>query len=315
MTRTTAFFLTALGLAAFAGCYTGPNSELSAPNRGANNTTDGTEPKPGDDSATPKDGAPVASTGLPCDVAKVLSSSCTDCHGRRPTSGAPNALVTYEDLAAPSKDEPGKSVAEVSLERMKDAKQPMPPDGKVSAADIATLEKWVGAGMPRGTCGGTAGPEGGADGGTSGDGGTKPADASADAATVCTSGTTWAQGAPASELMHPGKTCIACHSAMQGPPYTLAGTVYPTIHEPNDCNGASAPNLSVLIIDATGKTHTMPVNEAGNFMRVTSIPMPYRAMVVDGVKVREMKTPQTDGDCNGCHSEQGNHSPGRVMAP
>jgi hypothetical protein len=199
---------------------------------------------------------------------------------------------------------------------MKETKQPMPPDGKISAADIAVLEKWVAAGMPRGTCANAAAAmDGGAEGGATGDGGMKPADASADAATVCTSGTTWAQGTPASELMHPGKTCIACHSAMQGPSYVLAGTVYPTTHEPNDCNGASAPNLSVLIIDATGKTHTMPVNAAGNFMRVTSIPMPYRAMVVNGAKVREMKTPQTDGDCNGCHSEQGNHAPGRVMSP
>ena len=115
--------------------------------------------------------------------------------------------------------------------------------------------------------------------------------------------------------MHPGKTCIDCHSTKGGPPYAFAGTVYPTMHEPDDCNGATKPGLSVLLIDATGKTHTMPVNAAGNFFRVTSIPMPYRALVVDGSKVREMKTPQTDGDCNGCHSEWGTQSPGRVMAP
>ena len=115
--------------------------------------------------------------------------------------------------------------------------------------------------------------------------------------------------------MHPGKPCISCHSATGGPSFVIAGTVYPTIHEPDDCNGSGTGNLSVLIIDATGKTHTMPVNAAGNFTRVTSIPLPYRAMIVDGAKVREMKTPQTDGDCNGCHSEAGNHAPGRVMAP
>jgi hypothetical protein len=168
--------------------------------------------------------------------------------------------------------------------------------------------------MPRGTCG-ASGTDGGTTGGPTGDGGARAGDASADAATVCSSGATWAPGTPASELMHPGKPCLSCHAANDGPSYTLAGTVYPTIHEPNDCNGATAPNLSVLIIDATGKSHTMPVNEAGNFFRVTSIPMPYRAMVVNGGKVREMKTPQTDGDCNGCHTEQGNRAPGRVMAP
>ena len=53
----------------------------------------------------------------------------------------------------------------------------------------------------------------------------------------------------------------------------------------------------------------------GNFARVTNIPMPYRAMVVKGTKVREMKTLQTDGDCNGCHTEKGNGSPVRIMMP
>jgi hypothetical protein len=39
-------------------------------------------------------------------------------------------------------------------------------------------------------------------------------------------------------------------------------------------------------------------------------------MVVKGNEVREMKTPQYDGDCNGCHSEWGDSgAPGRVMAP
>ena len=90
--------------------------------------------------------------------------------------------------------------------------------------------------------------------------------------------------------------------------------MYPTLHEPNSCDGV-AGNVTVVIVDAAGKSHSMPVNAAGNFTRVTGIPMPYRAMVVSGTKVREMKTPQTDGDCNGCHSEQGSQAPGRVMAP
>jgi hypothetical protein len=160
--------------------------------------------------------------------------------------------------------------------------------------------------------------EGGApksDGGTDAGG-----DAGRDAGPVtvtCSSATYWDTSAPSSEYMHPGKTCIACHSAQGGPAYVIAGTVYPTMHEPDDCNGVdgTATSMTILIIDAAGVTHTIPVDESGNFKRVTSVPLPYRATVISGGNVREMRTPQFDGDCNGCHSTLGNKSPGRVMAP
>jgi hypothetical protein len=246
---------------------------------------------------------------MPCDVSGVLTSSCTECHGSLLTGGAPNRLLTYEDLSASSEADPEMTVAEVSLARMKSTKRPMPPEGKLGADSVAIFEKWIGSGMPRGTCGEepveaeTTKPA---------DGGPKK-DAAPDASSVCTSGSMVAPGTPPSALMKPGKACIACHNAAGAPHFEIAGTVYPTLHEPNDCNGVAG--VKVLIIDATGTTHTMTTNAAGNFMRVTSFPRPYKAMIVKGTSTREMKTPQYDGDCNGCHSEWGNKSPGRVMAP
>ena len=321
MTRTTFVFSFALAVAGFLGCYTGPNGDISAPAPGPGSSVDGTEP-PGSEEARSADGGPgvPAAEGLPCDVAKVLATSCTSCHGMRPKAGAPNALVTYDDLVAKSEDDPSRTVAEVSLERMKSTTKPMPPDGPLAAADVTAFERWVTAGAPKATCATSAAPDAGGPGmpppGASDGGVGAPKDGGgAPAPTVCTSGTSWVKGTPASALMLPGKACIACHSATGGPSLTIAGTVYPTLHEPDSCNGASGGGLTVLLIDATGKSHTMPVNAAGNFTRVTSIPMPYKAMIVDGTKTREMKTAQTDGDCNGCHSEQGNHSPGRIMAP
>jgi hypothetical protein len=115
--------------------------------------------------------------------------------------------------------------------------------------------------------------------------------------------------------MYPGRACGACHASQGGPSTALAGTVYPSLHEPDACVGAHSPGLRVIVVDAAGKTHTLPVNASGNFLRVTPIPLPYRAMVVDGTRVRAMKTPQVDGDCNGCHSETGSGAPGRVQAP
>jgi hypothetical protein len=59
------------------------------------------------------------------------------------------------------------------------------------------------------------------------------------AAATCTSGKTWTLGDRGSSLMHPGDTCITCHTANGGPDFTIAGTVFPSGHEPTNCNGAA----------------------------------------------------------------------------
>ena len=74
-------------------------------------------------------------------------------------------------------------------------------------------------------------------------------------------------------------------------------------------------DAKVLLIDASGGVHTMNTNRAGNFALATSFPRPYRALVIRGSNFREMKTPQTDGDCNGCHTEWGKRAPGRITTP
>ena len=119
------------------------------------------------------------------------------------------------------------------------------------------------------------------------------------------------------EWMNPGRACIACHTIMGTKPFTVAGSVYPTLHEPDRCNGVDGTGgVHVLIIDHAGNAHALPANAAGNFFSVESFPLPYRAMVVRGREVRAMATPQTNADCNGCHTEWGKAAaPGRIMAP
>ena len=56
------------------------------------------------------------------------------------------------------------------------------------------------------------------------------------AAQKCTSGNDWSSGE--GPTMRPGEACISCHSASGGPRLAVAGTVYPTAHEPDDCDGA-----------------------------------------------------------------------------
>lgn len=230
--------------------------------------------------------------GLPCDVQAVLSN-CTSCHGDPPTNMAPQPLVTYGDLVASSPM--GGSYAQRAYLRMTSTTNPMPPApaAPVSASDIATFKAWLDAGMPPGSCG--ADP--------------------LNAAPVCTSNSYWTRGDHESPLMHPGGACIDCHSqSFEAPPFTVAGTVYPTGHEPADCNGAATGQ--VVITDKNGRTITLTPNSAGNFYSNTALVFPITAKVVAGGRERVMATPQTSGDCNACHSQNGTMmAPGRVTLP
>jgi hypothetical protein len=105
---------------------------------------------------------------------------------------------------------------------------------------------------------------------------------------------------------------------MNGPDFSVAGTVYPTAHEPNDCNGVngSTTPTTVVITDTNNQTYKLPVNSAGNFYSTSNIATPYAAKVVQGTKERAMVQHQTSGDCNSCHTVSGaNGAPGRIMAP
>lgn len=276
-------FFFALGGAGVLGCYTGasihPDSTIANDAVSTEATTTGV-------------------SGVPCDVADVLARECNSCHGSSPAGGANNSLTTYEQLLAPSKTDPSKTVVQLSIERMKASSKPMPPSAPAAPADVAVLERWVAAGLPKGDCAGAVGPDYGTP-------------------VVCSSNTRWTRGDHESPLMHPGRACIDCHASEgEGPRYTVAGTVYPTAHEPDDCNGTSSASVRVVITGADGRTTTLSVNQAGNFFARTSIAMPYRAKVVSVDKVREMKGAVESGDCNACHTLTGaEKAPGRVMAP
>jgi hypothetical protein len=215
------------------------------------------------------------------------------------SGGAANRIMTYEDLVAPSLSDPSVSVAEMSATRMADAKKPMPPSG-VATAGAGVLSKWVAAGMPKAACADPATPA--------------PSDTTNyNTPTVCTSGKT--SSSRKGSTMDPGQACQSgrCH----GGDFDASGTVYATAHEPDNCNGTSA-TMQVVFTDANNKSYTTNVDSTGNFY--TSFPstfkMPYTAKVVSGSKTRVMVGPQTNGDCNACHTLKGTqNAPGRVMAP
>ncbi|HEY8075412.1 MAG TPA: hypothetical protein VIF62_14910 [Labilithrix sp.] len=238
-----------------------------------------------------------AATGLPCDVQQLLENRCIGCH----LGPSPPALLTYADLMKPSSD-PSKNLAQRSLERMQSTSSPMPPAPAVAptAAEITTFQAWVTAGTPMGTACTTTPPA--SDGGTT----TTP--------TVCTSGIT--KTGSEGSTMRPGEACITCHTMRGGPAFSIAGTVYPTAHEPNDCVGVAGGGLTVVVTDKNGSTINLPVNSVGNFQYSGAVAAPFHVKVTNGTTVRAMADSLTAGDCNSCHTVNGfNGAPGRIMAP
>jgi hypothetical protein len=264
-----------------------------------------------------------ASAGVPCAVQAVFAAHCTSCHGARPTGGAPMSLVTYADLTAPARSDPTRTVASMAVLRMQSAATPMPPAPAqtVASGEIATISSWIAAGYPATGCGTGTGSGGGtgADGGTGApDGGVVPPDPFAVPPT-CSSNTYWGGGEGAA-TMNPGLACISCHQGeREAPTFTIAGTLYPTAHEPDRCNGAGAAasaGARIVITGADGNSVTLTPNTAGNFNYQGAVATPFHARVTYMGRTREMGQAQTSGDCNSCHTQNGaNQAPGRILLP
>jgi len=243
--------------------------------------------------------------GLPCDVAAMVASRCASCHA----PGGPNVpLVSLANFLAPSPTTPSITVAASAVQRLASATSPMPPvpNPRPTSAELSAFDAWVAAGTPSGTCGSV-------DAGVS-DGGLYQ--------TTCASGIYWTLGNKESEDMNPGMACLACHLIRANEPeklYTFSGTVFPSQHEKDLCTDALPGPAKVEIHDADGGVFTLsPSAVSGNFHSRSGlvVALPYTARVYRGVAYAEMTTPQTVGDCNTCHSEQGaNQAYGRIVQP
>jgi len=191
----------------------------------------------------------------------------------------------------------------------------------VATGEIAAVSSWIAAGYPATSCGTGAGggPGTGADGGSGApEGGVVIPDPFAVPPT-CTSNTYWSSDKGAAS-MDPGLACISCHQGdREAPSFAIAGTLYPTAHEPDLCNGAGAAasaGARVVITGADGASITLTPNTAGNFYYQGAVATPFRARVTYMGRTREMGAAQTSGDCNSCHTQNGaNQAPGRILLP
>jgi mono/diheme cytochrome c family protein len=264
--------------------------------------------------STGSSGTGASESGLPCNVYDVLNNDCGSCHGSPLAGGATVPLLSYAALTAKSPTQPTLTVAEVAVQRMQNGTMPPKPAAMVAAADIQVVADWVSGGMQMGTCGG-------------GDGGTDP---TFTGPSTCQSNS-YAPNDPDQYTdpqrrdMMPGQACIKCHLQNQegfdGPPiFTIAGTVFDTGHVPDNCKPPATVDLTqaqVVITDKNGAVITLtPRALSGNFYTEQPVATPYTAKVVYKGQERKMATPQTSGDCNGCHTDAGtNTTPGAAPAP
>jgi hypothetical protein len=230
--------------------------------------------------------------------------SCIVLGGCGNLGGYGDPLLEGGDVAviAPGPDGGGAGV------RTDDAASDRGKDG--SDTDIAAVGD---GGAGRSDGGGETGGSGDADSSTEldgGDGVDAPDPLSFPAR--CTSGMTW-NGVTDDQNMRPGESCPTCHANFE-----LAGTLYPTGHEPSDCDGVDGLTtaVTVLVTDATGLDITLYPNMVGNFFTSITITPPFHAKVVFNGQERAMTAAQTSGACNSCHTQTGaNGAPGRITLP
>jgi len=138
---------------------------------------------------------------------------------------------------------------------------------------------------------------------------------------TCSSEEIWTYSEKDSPLMTPGKSCVQCHLEVNddhhAPFYKFAGTVMKTLHEGDDCRGAT--ELDVILTDVNDREWRLPVNSAGNFLLdpKNEVALPYTARIVDAAgNERVAQHVIEDGDCNGCHTRDGdNGAAGRLTPP
>ena len=248
----------------------------------------------GSSSGATGDGGAAAATGVPCDVATMLAANCTGCHSDPPMPSALAGLVTYADLMATSHEDPTKNEAQLSLSRMQNASSPMPPGGAPAAADVTTLQNWINAGYPKGSCGTTA------DGGTSGDGGSGPPPPRASSPTLRRTrrarGTTRTTRDATAWAATPEAAATRRRSR-------FGGTVY-------DASGKGVSGAEVRIVDANGTATSVYTGPSGTFYKGGSFAGPAHIGVRNATATQNMVTAlqstsqppaSTGGACSACH--------------
>lgn len=123
------------------------------------------EARTGKDAAASSGDGGVEQPGW-CQAKAIFDEHCVACHDGAGTAGAPMALKTHDQLLAASAMYPGSKLHERVAARVRQEKDPMPPQGGLGTAEITLLQRWSERGAPLGDAASceqeTPGPEGSA---------------------------------------------------------------------------------------------------------------------------------------------------------
>ncbi len=113
------------------------------------------EPPPAEEEPAP------AESGVPCEVQRILTEACANCHDAMPRFGAPMPMHDMGALHALAPSDRAKKVYELILPRVEHQTSPMPPppNALLEASQIETLRSWIDEGAPAGTVCGEEVPE------------------------------------------------------------------------------------------------------------------------------------------------------------
>jgi hypothetical protein len=243
---------------------------------GATGSSGGT----GSSGAGTSSGGDAGSGTVPCAVATVLAAKCTGCHSDPPANGSLAGLVTYANLRATAIEDPTKNEAQLAVVRMQSTTSPMPPasfNNPATASDIATLQNWISAGYPSGSCGADAGPP---------PSGAVDVFAQAPAFASQTAGSSH----------NAGRDCMGCHAGGGGdaPQFAFGGTLY-------DGSGKGLAGAEVRIVDSSGKATSVYTGPEGNFHGSGTLATPAHAGARNASAKALMVSSLTSGGCNKCH--------------
>ncbi len=271
----------------------GPSSPGPAPSGQSSSSGGGSTGSASSSSSSASgDGGAAAATGVPCDVATMLATNCIGCHSDPPAPGTLAGLVTYSDLMATSHEDPTKNEAQLSLSRMQNTSSPMPPGGVLPASDVTTLQNWINAGYPMGSCA-TGGSSSSSGGGASGDGGSSP-----------TPVNVFANAPPFASQTGPsthnaGRDCMQCHAGGGGdaPQFSFGGTLY-------DGNGNPVVGAEVRLVDANGNGTSVHTGPSGTFYKGgSSFAAPAYVGARNATNTADMliALQGNGGGCSSCH--------------
>lgn len=116
-------------------------------------------------------------------------------------------------------------------------------------------------------------------------------------------------GVAAGALHRPGQPCLACHDGQGDGPehFTVAGTIYEALGV-----DASAPAVSIELVDARGERFQTVSNCAGNFYVTPAELDPvyplWTSLTLGDYRIDMQSVIGRDGSCASCHAPQASQS-------